>query len=114
MGKRIAWSMLAVSALALGSAPLAAAHPSPKPLSDSAVSARAEAILAQMTPAEKAAQLVVYFALSNTKAATDQQVENGAGAVLFVSDAKETNRLQQLAMEKSRLRIPLLFGFDVI
>src|SRR5690348_925448 len=40
--------------------------------------------------------------------------EGGAGSLLFVTDPAEINRLQRLAVEGSRLGIPLLFGFDVI
>ncbi len=38
----------------------------------------------------------------------------GAGSVLWVPDPKEINRLQHLAVEQSRLHIPILFGLDVI
>lgn len=37
-----------------------------------------------------------------------------AGSVLFAKDPAQTNRLQRLAVQTSRLGIPLLFGFDVI
>jgi beta-glucosidase len=37
-----------------------------------------------------------------------------AGSLLFVTDAAEINRLQQLTIEGNRLGIPALFGFDVI
>jgi beta-glucosidase len=38
----------------------------------------------------------------------------GAGSVLWVSDPKEINRLQHIAVDESRLHIPILFGLDVI
>ncbi|BDZ64683.1 glycoside hydrolase family 3 N-terminal domain-containing protein [Agromyces mangrovi Wang et al. 2018] len=38
----------------------------------------------------------------------------GAGSVLFVKEPGLANRLQRLAVEESRLGIPLMFGFDVI
>ena len=38
----------------------------------------------------------------------------GAGSVLWVSDPKEINRWQHLAVDQSRLHIPILFGLDVI
>src|SRR5262249_7567110 len=45
----------------------------------------------------------------------EAQVRAGrAGSLLFVADPRETNRLQHIAVEESRLHIPLLFGFDVI
>ncbi len=36
------------------------------------------------------------------------------GSTLNVRGAKNTNQLQHVAMDESRLKIPLLFGFDVI
>jgi beta-glucosidase len=40
--------------------------------------------------------------------------QNGAGSILWVSDPKEINRLQHVAVEQTRLHIPVLFGLDVI
>jgi beta-glucosidase len=36
------------------------------------------------------------------------------GSILWLIDVKEINRLQHIAVEKSRLHIPILFAFDVI
>ena len=36
------------------------------------------------------------------------------GSTLNVRGAKQTNQLQRVAVEESRLKIPNLFGFDVI
>ena len=36
------------------------------------------------------------------------------GSLLNVADAEQTNAYQALAVERSRLHIPLLFGLDVI
>ena len=36
------------------------------------------------------------------------------GSLLFITDPKETNRLQHVAVDETRLKIPLLFGFDVV
>jgi beta-glucosidase len=79
---------------------------------------RAKTLLAAMTPEEKAGQLSQYFYLAGFSAQTEfveGEVRAGrAGSLLFVFDAAQTNRLQRLAVEESRLGIPLLFGFDVI
>ncbi len=90
---------------------------------------KVDALLAQMTPAEKAGQLTQYFYFKLPEGATPAQdfdtaaqprmVEaalhvGGAGSLLFVTNPAETNRLQRLAIEGNRLGIPLLFGFDVI
>ena len=37
-----------------------------------------------------------------------------AGSLLFVADPVEINRLQHIAVEETRLKIPVLFGYDVI
>ena len=93
------------------------------------IQSRAEALLRQMTPAEKAGQLTQFFLFNlppdaETPPGFDlsgqpQMVEamlgqSGVGSLLFVTDPAENNRLQRLAIEGNRLSIPLLFGFDVI
>src|SRR5262249_5955008 len=79
---------------------------------------RANALLATMSLEEKAGQLSQYFYFGGWTAQNDlveNQVRAGqAGSLLFVAEARETNRLQRIAVEESRLGIPLLFGFDVI
>lgn len=83
-----------------------------------AVRARADALIAQMTPEEKAGQITQYFDFVNV-AEESARVEAEmaaarAGSLLFVHDARELDRLQRIAVEKTRLGIPLLFGYDVI
>jgi beta-glucosidase len=79
---------------------------------------RAETLLAAMSLEEKAGQLSQYFYLTGMQPQiefVEAQVRAGrAGSLLFVARPDETNRLQRIAVEKSRLGIPLLFGFDVI
>jgi beta-glucosidase len=92
---------------------------------------RVDELIAAMTPAEKAGQLSQYFYFQlpagtepdpllgldvNSQAGMVESAvrEGGAGSLLFVVDPAQTNRLQRLAVEGSRLGIPLLFGFDVI
>jgi beta-glucosidase len=85
---------------------------------DSSLAQRADALLATMTLEEKAGQLSQYFYMGGWTAQNElveAQVRAGqAGSLLFVANARETNRLQRIAVEQSRLKIPLLFGFDVI
>ena len=79
---------------------------------------RAQALLKRMTIDEKVGQLtqsagVVLPGLSGGK--PDDIIAQGkAGSILWLTDVKEINRLQHLAVEKSRLHIPLIVGFDVI
>jgi beta-glucosidase len=76
---------------------------------------RIDALLAQMTPEEKAGQLTQFFEFVPNDDALSAEIAAGrVGSVLFVRDAAELERLQRIAVEKSRLGIPLLFGFDVI
>lgn len=74
--------------------------------------ARAEEILKKMTLEEKLGQLSQLFWDKSLK---DDRVKNGTlGSYLFLTDAKEINRLQHISVEQTRLHIPLLIGFDVI
>ncbi len=85
------------------------------------VEEKADRLLRQMTLEEKVAQLsqLPGFAIPEYKENVSQTLEEtirqvGAGSVLWVTDPKEINRLQHVAVEQSRLHIPILFGLDVI
>lgn len=114
--------LLCALAVALPFAVLATAAPAP--LADAATEQRIDALLAQMTVEEKIGQL---HQLSNAfdttgpipekpaELANYEQIRNGrAGSVLNVSGTAAVRRIQQLAVEGSRLHIPMLFGYDVI
>jgi beta-glucosidase len=79
---------------------------------------RAVSLLKQMTVDEKVGQMnqssgIVMPMLGSDK--PDELIVQGkVGSILWLIDVKEINRLQHLAVEKSRLQIPILFGFDVI
>ena len=76
------------------------------------VDARTDALLRQMTLNEKLGQLSQIFWY---KGAPDDRIKKGElGSYLFLTDAHEINRVQHVAVEQSRLHIPLLIGFDVI
>jgi beta-glucosidase len=84
------------------------------------IEARVEALLSQMTLEEKLGQMVQYSVGDATgpnasNLSYSEMVARGAvGSILNVTGADATNRYQRIAVEKSRLHIPLLFGFDVI
>ena len=91
------------------------AQNSSTPLDQNAVRQRVNALLTQMTLEEKIGQLTQLFDFPQSKAAIDEEVSRGGvGSLLFVTDPAEINRLQRLAVERTRLHIPLIFGFDVI
>ena len=82
--------------------------------------ARIESLLGQMTVEEKVGQLnqLSPDLLSGPKSIVgdgDALVRAGSvGAILNLATARETNAYQRKAVEGSRLRIPVLFGLDVI
>ena len=93
-------------------------QPPPAAGSEELVRSRADALIAAMSSEEKAGQMAEYFYFSQfpeKMQEIDQRLERGqVGALLFVTDPTQTNRLQRVAVERSRLKIPLLFGYDVI
>jgi len=80
----------------------------------------AKDLLKQMTIEEKIAQLsqlpgfpIPEFA-QHAGNPEDVIKNYGAGSVLWVPDPKQINRLQHIAVDESRLHIPIIFGLDVI
>jgi beta-glucosidase len=85
-----------------------------------AVERRIGQLLREMTLAEKVGQLNQYSRGIPTGPGTgrsdpEEAIRRGeVGSFLNVTTAAESNALQRIAMEESRMRIPLLFGLDVI
>src|SRR6266851_843618 len=78
---------------------------------------RIDALLARMTLAEKLGQLQQLDGEGNGTFRPEHLdlIRKGLlGSTLNVRGAQRTNQLQHIAMEESRLNIPVLFGFDVI
>jgi len=82
-----------------------------------------------MSVPEKVAQLTQFFYFrlppgsepsldfdaERQPAMVEEAIRTGrAGALLFVTDPSEINRLQRMVVDGNRLGIPALFGFDVI
>jgi beta-glucosidase len=98
--------------------------PAPNPqLASKELNVRVESLLRKMTLDEKIGQLVQSSVgdPSNPTAPLaltpqwDQMAERGQiGAMLNVVGVDATNHYQHIAVEKSRLHIPLLFGLDVL
>jgi beta-glucosidase len=80
----------------------------------------ADSVLKLMTLAEKLGQITqspAGFGQTGptVDAAGEQQVRKGElGSFLGLYGAEVTRRMQKIAVEESRLHIPLIFGFDVI
>ena len=81
-----------------------------------AIEQRVEALLGQMTLAEKIGQMTQLDASSeNPEDYLGERLRSGRlGSVLNLANADVTNELQRIAVEESRLGIPLLVGRDVI
>jgi beta-glucosidase len=75
-----------------------------------AVERQVDALVARMTLQEKLEQIQLLpdFMI------TDDEVRRGLGSALSVTDPVQINRLQHIAVEQSRLHIPMLFAFDTI
>ena len=101
----------------------AAAQSAPIPnaqLASSELNARVDSLLKKMTLEEKLGQLTQYNVgdatgpnASNLKY-DDLAAKGQVGSFLNVVTADATNHFQHIAVEKSRLHIPLVFGQDVI
>jgi beta-glucosidase len=108
-------SVVALSTLVAGGV-FAAAAPSDnalrptRPPRDQGVEQRVSKLLSQMTLDEKLQQLTL---LADWQA-TDDAVRKGAGSVFSLTDPARINHLQHIAVEQTRLHIPLLFAFDTI
>jgi beta-glucosidase len=77
---------------------------------DREVERRVNALLAKMTLQEKLEQIQ----LLPDFMVTEDEVRNGLGSVLSVTDPQRIRELQRIAVEESRLKIPMLFAFDTI
>ena len=108
--------------------PISAPSPEnvPKPalaipgFSDANTEKKIDDLLQKMTLEEKVGQLVQYSAGQPTGPGTgrtdyDDMIRKGEiGALFNITTARQVNTFQHVAVEQSRLHIPLLFGLDVI
>ena len=78
------------------------------------VDERVTGLLKQMTLEEKIGQLSQLFMFGPPGPVEEAVTQGRVGSLLFVTDPKVINHLQHVAVEKTRLHIPLIFGFDVI
>ena len=78
---------------------------------------RAEALLKQMTLDEKIGQLTQLGALDlmpDPIKIEERVRKSQAGSILWLSDPASVNHLQKIAVDETRLHVPMLFGLDVI
>src|SRR6188472_1293278 len=77
---------------------------------DRGIERKVDRLLSQMTVSEKLQQLQL---LSDGQI-TDADAKNGVGAVFSLVDPAKINHFQHIAVEQSRLHIPILFAYDTI
>jgi beta-glucosidase len=129
---RIAGSLLIVFTLAAVSAwfvPADLAQTTPeekkgsgaeRALDSPAIEQKVSQLLQKMTLEEKIGQLVQYSAgqatgpTSGRTDDTDMIRKGQVGSLFNVTGSQKTNTLQRIAVEESRLHIPLIIGLDVI
>jgi beta-glucosidase len=81
-------------------------------LSDQEIERRVNFLLQQMTIEEKAGQLTQFA--GNSPQNIEMIKQGKVGSLLGVLGAEQANAAQRAAVEGSRLKIPLILGYDVI
>jgi beta-glucosidase len=103
-------SVLAGAVVAVEAPPDEAALSAARTGADPGVERRVNGLLARMTVEEKLQQVQL---LSDGQV-TDADARAGVGSVFSLVDPVRINQLQRIAVEQSRLRIPILFAYDTI
>lgn len=113
--------LLAAALLALA---LVARGAGAQALADPRTEKKIDALLSQMTLEEKVGQLNQYSSpfdvtgpapSAGAQKLAYEQIRKGlVGSMLNITGAEATRKAQQLAVENSRLKIPMIFGYDVI
>ena len=83
--------------------------PTRQPASRS-IEQKVDALLSKMTTQEKLQQVQL---LSDGQI-TDAEAKAGVGGVFSLTDPAKINHFQHIAVEQSRLHIPILFAYDTI
>jgi beta-glucosidase len=107
MRHRSIWLILILLAVTSG---VAAQTESPAAATD--IEHRIDLLLQQMTVEEKLGQVSQYT--SATPQTLELVRQGRVGSLFNVTGAENTNAAQRIAVEQTRLKIPLLFGYDVI
>src|SRR3954453_13294298 len=120
--RKLASSFLLAAILVVSSIPSIAqtGASAARSLSDPAIESRVDALLPKMTVDVKVGQLVQYSPGQPTGPGTgrtdyEQMIaREQVGSFLNVIEPSLINKYQHIAVEKTRLRFPILFGLDVI
>jgi beta-glucosidase len=102
LGVAVIGASVSIAANAVASSSATSARPS--------IESRIDSLLHRMTLTEKLEQMQL---LSDGQV-TDADAQKGVGGVFSLTDPETINHLQHVAVEQSRLHIPILFAFDTI
>src|SRR5215211_1547721 len=104
--------MLGVMVVAIGGAVTALGTLATEkvPPADKSVETKVNELLSKMTTEEKLQQVQL---LSDGQI-TDADAKAGVGSVFSLVDPERINHFQHVAVEQSRLHIPILFAYDTI
>jgi beta-glucosidase len=106
----LAGSVLALSTLVAGGAVAAGGGGTSGQPAGQGIESKVNALVAQMTLDEKLEQLQ----LEADWQINDAEAQKGVGGVFSLTDPEKINHFQHVAVEQSRLHIPILFAFDTI
>src|SRR5579875_902229 len=81
---------------------------------DAAIEQHANALLQQMTVTEKVGQLTQLASFGASDQIMAKVRAGEVGSLFFLSDPALINKYQHIAVDESRMHIPLLIGFDVV
>ena len=121
MKRKASAALVAAAALAVTS--VASSAPAPAPSSDEVALApirtspsdriekRVDNLLRRMTTEEKLQQVQL---LADNQVKRRGRPQDGVGGVFSATDPTRIDELQHIAVEKSRLGIPILFAYDTI
>ncbi|HTB84255.1 MAG TPA: glycoside hydrolase family 3 N-terminal domain-containing protein [Candidatus Sulfotelmatobacter sp.] len=119
------WLFLACAAWADENPPRSARDFTTQPaqtfLKDTTISQKVDALLAQMTLDEKIGQMALFTSSGATTGPSgarqdleDQIRKGNCGGVFNAHTVAKIRHFQKIAVEDTRLKIPLIFGYDVI
>lgn len=108
------WNKIKHTTAAVALMSLAACTAGVKPAADPELESRIDKLLSQMTLEEKMGQMNQISSYGNIEVMSTMIKRGEIGSILNEVDPVRVNALQRVAMEESRLGIPLLIARDVI
>src|ERR1700761_3706570 len=100
---------------ALSAAPAWSRHAAPGIADDPQAARFVGELMGRMTLDEKLGQMTQLSYKDKEAVPHEDRIRRGqVGSLLFVTDPVQINRLQHIAVDETRLHIPLIYGYDVV